>query len=218
MSQGVDLKGFMPKGRRALAGLAAVLLVAGATAAPPKPVQAHPHIWIDVSVDLRFEGDTLKGMRVTWLFDEYYSAFALEERDTNGNGRLEPEELAVLENGHHGLKEYSYFTHLKIGDVVPESLRVEAVENFKVEWKGDRLQYAFDVPLPEGLDPAKTRFQVGFYDETYYIDLNLGAMSKPRVAGNWPGSCGAVMVEDQENPIYFGMVNPLYLQIGCDVS
>ncbi len=218
MTQGADLKGFPTMGRRALAGLAVVLLVVGATAAQPRPVQAHPHIWIDVSVDLRFDGDILKGMRVTWLFDEYYSAFALEERDINGNGRLEPEELAVLENGHHGLKEYSYFTHLKLGDLVPETLKVEAVENFKVEWKGDRLQYAFDVPLPEDLDPAKTRFEVGFYDETYYIDLNLGAMSKPRVAGNWPGGCGAAMVEDAENPIYFGMVNPLYLQISCDVS
>ena len=180
--------------------------------------RAHPHIWIDVSLELRFQGEVLEGMRVVWLFDEYYSAFAVQDFDANGNKQLDREELAVLENSHEGLKDYSYFTHLKVGDLLPENLKVEVVENFTAEMKDDRLQYAFDVPLPDNLDPRETTFGVGFYDETYYIDLNVGSPRKLRVTGNWPGNCQPALVEDKLNPIYFGMVNPLYIQIGCDVS
>ncbi len=195
----------------ALLGLAVLL--------PPfDSPRAHPHIWIDVSVELRFQGEVLEGMRVVWLFDEYYSAFAVQDFDANGNKQLDREELAVLENSHEGLKDYSYFTHLKVGDLVPENLKVEVVENFTAEMKDDRLQYAFDVPLPQNLDPRETTFGVGFYDETYYIDLNVGSPRKLRVTGNWPVNCQPALVEDKLNPIYFGMVNPLYVQIGCDVS
>ena len=185
---------------------------------PGTAARAHPHVWIDVELELRFEGEVLTGMRVVWVFDEYYSAFAVQDFDTNGNKQLDPEELAVIDNGHQGLGEYSYFTHMKIGDLLPDKLPVTTVENFKASMKGDRLIYAFDVPLPADLEPRKTTFGVGFYDPTYYIDLNLGALSKPRVTANWPGSCRPTMAEDAQNPIYFGMVNPLYLQIGCDVS
>ncbi len=185
---------------------------------PSDGPRAHPHVWIDVSLELRFEGEVLEGLRVIWLFDEYYSAFAVQDFDANGNKQLDREELAVLENSHEGLKDYSYFTHLKVGDLLPENLKVEVVENFTAEMKDDRLQYAFDVPLPENLDPRKTTFGVGFYDETYYIDLNVGSPRKLRVTGNWPVNCQPALVEDKLNPIYFGMVNPLYVQIGCDVS
>ncbi len=181
--------------------------------------RAHPHVWIDVSLELRFESQVLRSMRVTWVFDEYYSAFAVQDFDANGNGKLDAEELAVLDEGHKGLSEYSYFTHLKIGNgLALENLKVETVENFKASMMEDRLVYVFDVPLPEGLDPRKSRVGVGFYDDTYYIDLNVGSIRQPRVTANWPGGCKPEMLEDTDNPIYFGMVNPLFLQISCDVS
>ena len=181
--------------------------------------RAHPHVWIDVSLELRFESQVLRGMRVTWVFDEYYSAFAVQDFDSNGNGKLDAEELAVLDQGHEGLGEYSYFTHLKVGNgLALENLKVETVENFKASMMEDRLVYAFDVPLPEGLNPRESRVGVGFYDETYYIDLNVGSIRKPRIRANWPGGCEPVVLEDTDNPIYFGMVNPLYVQIRCDVS
>ncbi|MDJ0945441.1 MAG: DUF1007 family protein [Kiloniellales bacterium] len=208
-----DRRTALPKGL-----VLAVLLGLTALLSPLGSPRAHPHVWIDVSLELSFQGNVLKGLRVVWLFDEYYSAFAVQDFDVNGNKRLDREELAILENGHEGLKEYSYFTHLKIGALLPDNLKVEAVENFVAEMNGDRLQYAFDVPLPENLDPRETTFGVGFYDETYYIDLNVGSPRKLRVTGNLPGGCRPALVEDKLNPIYFGMVNPLYVQIGCDVS
>lgn len=182
-------------------------------------VRAHPHVWIDVSLELRFDARVLRDMRVTWVFDEYYSAFAVQDFDANGDGKLDAAELAVLDEGHKGLGEYSYFTHLKVGNgLAIENLKVETVENFEASMMEGRLVYAFDVPLPEGLDPRESRVGVGFYDETYYIDLNVGSIRKPRVTANWPGGCEPVVLEDTDNPIYFGMVNPLYVQIRCDVS
>ena len=213
MPKSIDRRMASPRGLFLAASLGLVALLA-----PPGAARAHPHVWIDVSVELRFEDSILEGLRVVWLFDEYYSAFAVQDFDANGNKRLDREELAVLENSHEGLKDYSYFTHLKVGDLLPEDLKVEAVENFVAEMNGDRLQYAFDVPLPEPLNPRKTTFGVGFYDETYYIDLNVGSPRRLRVTGNLPGGCKPALVEDALNPIYFGMVNPLYVQIGCDVS
>ena len=213
MPRSCDRRTAAPKGP-----LLAVLLGLAALLPPLGGARAHPHVWIDVSVELRFQDNVLQGLRVVWLFDEYYSAFAVQDFDANGNKQLDREELAILENSHEGLKDYSYFTHLKVGDLVLENVKVEVVENFTAEMNGDRLQYAFYVPVPGNLDPRKTTFGVGFYDETYYIDLNVGSPRRLRVTGNWPGECRPALVEDTQNPIYFGMVNPLYVQIGCDVS
>ena len=52
---------------------------------------AHPHAWIDVRVTVLFDGDgAITGLRQSWLFDEFYTAFATEGLDGDGDARPPP--------------------------------------------------------------------------------------------------------------------------------
>ena len=57
-------------------------------------VQAHPHVWVTVETEVVFdEHKAITGFRHKWTFDEAYSAFAVEGRDINKDGKYDREEL-----------------------------------------------------------------------------------------------------------------------------
>lgn len=60
---------------------------------------AHPHIFVDTGLDLRFDAEGhLTEVRVTWSYDEFYSLLITEDRglDPDFDGVLTPAELADL--------------------------------------------------------------------------------------------------------------------------
>lgn len=65
----------------------------------PLPALAHPHVFIDVGLDVILnETGQLTHIRVTWAYDEYYSLLIAEDRsvDQDFDGQLTPEEEVIL--------------------------------------------------------------------------------------------------------------------------
>ncbi len=93
---------------RAVKGLAAAgALAAGATTS----AIAHPHVWVGTQSKAIFENGTLTGLRYTWLFDEMYTASAIDGLDKNNDGKVDGPELEELTKINiEGLKEFEYFT------------------------------------------------------------------------------------------------------------
>ncbi|MFK7834669.1 MAG: DUF1007 family protein [Sulfitobacter sp.] len=63
------------------------------------PLAAHPHIFVDTGLDLRFGADgRLQEVRVTWAYDEFYSLLIMEDRslDPDFDGVLTEAEQADL--------------------------------------------------------------------------------------------------------------------------
>ena len=63
------------------------------------PLAAHPHIFVDTGLDLRFDAEgRLTEVKVTWAYDEFYSLLITEDRglDPDFDGVLTPTELADL--------------------------------------------------------------------------------------------------------------------------
>ncbi len=53
-------------------------------------VRAHPHEFITMHVGAAFDdAGRLAGFRYHWTFDEFFSAYAMEGQDANGNGTFE---------------------------------------------------------------------------------------------------------------------------------
>ena len=78
--------------KAALALLLATLLAS--------PLGAHPHIFVDTGLDLRFDAEgRLTEVRVVWIYDELYSLLITEDRglDPEFDGILTPEEVADLQ-------------------------------------------------------------------------------------------------------------------------
>ncbi|WP_127143149.1 DUF1007 family protein [Pelagibacterium montanilacus] len=72
---------------------------------------AHPHVFIDARGELLFEDGRMSGMRHFWTFDEYFSSWAVQGLDTDGDGDLSQSELQPLaEENMVGLAFYDYYT------------------------------------------------------------------------------------------------------------
>jgi ABC-type uncharacterized transport system substrate-binding protein len=95
-----------------VAAAAAVLSAAAAPAA-----RAHPHVWITVESTVLFEQGSIAGIQHKWTFDEFYTAMAIQGLDTNNDGNYDRNELAELAKVNiDGLREFRFFTHIKLAD------------------------------------------------------------------------------------------------------
>ena len=89
-----------------LAGLAGLVLAAGAAS-------AHPHVWVTMKSELVYSPDgSVTGIRHAWTFDDMFSVFATQGIEAKKRGEFTREELAPLaEVNVTSLKEYDFFTH-----------------------------------------------------------------------------------------------------------
>ena len=91
--------------------------MAALLAATAGPATAHPHVWITVESVVVYERGSMAGIQHTWTFDEMYTTMAIQGLDTNNDGHYDRAELAELAKVNmEGLKEFAYFTHVKLAD------------------------------------------------------------------------------------------------------
>ena len=175
---------------------------------------AHPHVWILADVNLRGTGGVVEALEIEWFFDEMYSALVIQDFDLNGNGALDPEELQTIAGmSTESLKEVNYFTVLALDE---QRLPVAEVEDLTVRVEDGVLIYSFRVPLPEKVDPRDAAFGFALFDQTYYVDVQLNGRGAVKVSDQDFGGCRPIPTEDEDNPIYYGMVYPLLVRIRCE--
>ena len=145
------------------------ILFALFTLLPAGPALAHPHIWIEMDSDLVFTPEgAVRGLAVTWRFDEMYSIFATEGFDSDGDGtpdaaRLDELAADMMQN----LSAYDYFTHIRVGGK-PAALQPPG--GIEVSYADGRLEARFTVSLSEPADPA-AGIRYGVFDPTYYVEI-----------------------------------------------
>lgn len=123
----------------------AFLLVVLASA----PALAHPHVWVDYTVTVRFTADGPDAVRVDWAFDEMISALIIQKYDTDRDGRFSARENRAIESEHFvHLKEFSYFVDLKIDGV---AVPITQIKDFEARIVKGLLHYAFTVPIPRAV-------------------------------------------------------------------
>jgi ABC-type uncharacterized transport system substrate-binding protein len=142
--------------------------LASTLAAPP--AGAHPHGWIDLRTALLFDPEgRLTALRLHWAFDEFYSAFATEGFDRDGKGGPDHDRLMELaESNIASLKDYSYFTYVKVDGERAEYGEVRRYDSFMMN---GRLMLVFTLPLARPVDLRATPVTYASYDPTYYIEV-----------------------------------------------
>jgi ABC-type uncharacterized transport system substrate-binding protein len=181
-------------------GRSMVWLVRGALAAlglavAPVPALAHPHVWIDARSEVVFDDQQrVAALRVTWHFDEFYSLFAVEGLDADGDGRLEPAELQPLaELNVTSLQDYRYFTEI-VADGAP--LDYAAVSDYRSWFEDGILSLEFVIPLETPVDPRRSRVSFKSYDPTFYIAIEPALQDPVSLAGG-PPPCHARVEEGE---------------------
>jgi len=181
-----------------------------------EPVAAHPHVWIDAVVTFVFEDRQLVGLRHRWKFDEFFGSFVIEEHDLDDDGAFDVAEVsAIRDSAFSNLREFDYFTHLRVDG---EKLPLHYVSAFSARIEDEIVVYEFTMPLPEPLDPGKSAIAASVYDVEYYVEVLLDQYDPVRFEGLPSGGCTYEIHEDAANPIYYGMVYPLAITLNCATS
>ncbi len=176
----------------AVIGMAVMLLSA-------KPADAHPHAWIDVSVNLVFDAaGRVTELHQTWLFDDFYSMFVMEGAVAIGGGEPSQEALDdLMRQNMINLAEYSYFTEAKSGEVL---LSFGTPFNLATGLSGSRLEMSFALPIVDPPIAAGMPFSYSIYDPTYYIEMLHTKAEDKITLQNGPAGCAAVLEQPEPDP------------------
>lgn len=135
-----------------------------------RPVQAHPHAWIDLWVEVVFDDSgAITGLRQTWLFDDFYSVYATEGMDEDGDGQPDKALMAdLVRENIESLAEYDYFTKVWNGGTPVKLARVTEMSS---EMRKGRLAMIYLVPFEQPVRTDIGELVYSVYDPSYYTEM-----------------------------------------------
>ncbi|MSO98697.1 MAG: DUF1007 family protein [Rhodospirillaceae bacterium] len=192
-----------------LAGLGvAAILGFGAPAAV-----AHPHVWVTGASTLRFQDSRLASIGMRWQFDGFFSQVLTGDFDKNQDGTFDAEETAAMkEQVFTSLRDYGYFTHLRINDV--ETV-FDRVENFSIGTDKGELVYVFDLLPAAPIELANVKAHFSLYDPTVYVDIILGGDKPLILEGVSADKCTWSFGTGDEISNPNGFITPQVVQLSC---
>ena len=124
-----------------------------------------------MAVQARFDSDKkMSGLTYTWLFDEIFTAYAVEGQDANRNGKAEAGELdALLLEILGNIESISYFTRFAETSVEPQFSPAQPLSSNMVDGK---LEISFTIPFREPVDLSTKPLVFAIYDDEFYIAMN----------------------------------------------
>ncbi|MEQ9334731.1 DUF1007 family protein [Thalassobaculum sp.] len=146
------------------------LLVGSGLAVAAGTAAAHPHVWIDMRTAAQLDPQgRVAAVRIEWLFDRFYSAYAREDVDADRDGRVtdaEADRWAVTALGN--IAKVGYFAELLVDG---QGLEPAGADRPVGRWRDDRLFMSFVVRLATPADPRKVAVGYLSYDPGFYIDI-----------------------------------------------
>lgn len=199
---------------RVLFRLACVLGLAAAAALPASTASAHPHIFIRAHAELQFENGKIVGMIHEWVFDDFFSSALIQDFDANKNKQFDGAEIQALHDGaFRNLKEFGYFTHLRVDN---KPVEIASVKDFTPSiTKEGRVMYRFAAVFPAPIDPRTAKFDASIHDSSFYVDVDLNPSIGVKLTGGGAEACKFAVTEDRNSPLYFGAGFPRRIEILC---
>jgi ABC-type uncharacterized transport system substrate-binding protein len=149
----------------------------------PAGVAAHPHVFIDGGVGFRMAGGSVTHLTVTWVFDSFYSLYAIAEEglDPDGDGRLTPAEEARFAEVHsQWMDGYAGDSYLW-ADGKPVALSGPQEATARMLPDG-RMEMRFTRALAGPVDPRVQAVEAKTYDPTFYTYYAI--TEAPQVSGD----------------------------------
>lgn len=168
-----------------------VALVLLATLLPGvRPAVAHPHVWIDARATFQLDAERrVEAIDIEWRFDEFFSAYALEELQVESGDAVSDEQRAMLAEQYlSNLVEWHYMTELAVDEDYAE---FGAATDYRVEIEADIVTLFFTLPLTEPIDPGAHEVGLRMYDPTYYISIEYAGDDPIAIDGADTASCTA---------------------------
>jgi len=135
------------------------------------PVFAHPHVFIDNTLQAVFSGRELVRLDFHWSFDELFSSMILQDYHPDSAGHFTAGQIAgIKKEAFDNLKNYHYFLALFLDD---KALKLPPIADFSVSVDGNSLVYSFSLPLALDVGGSGRTLGVVIYDDTYYVAFKI---------------------------------------------
>lgn len=151
------------------------------TAGYVTPAQAHPHIFVDASVEVVFGADgAAEGVWISWAYDPFFSMLLVSDLglDPDFTGEIAEDERDALDGfDMNWIEGYHGDTHVTQGGI---ALALTG----PIKWESDyRDGQLLSRHFREFIDPPDPEqgFVVAVYDPTYYT--SYGIVGIPQVSG-----------------------------------
>lgn len=183
--------------RRTVLALIVLLLLPAMLS--PTAARAHPHVWIEHKLDLVMDGATVRGLHLTWTFDEMYSSMIKEDYTATKDGRIGPADIKRIErDAFSNLANYNYFVEATLDGKPVKFTKVEAFD-VRVDPKG-RLIYDFTLVIDKIGPRAANELKYAVFDPEYFIEFALAAQSPAKATGNTAVACNPVRRVPRSSP------------------
>lgn len=128
---------------------------------------AHPHVFIDARVTFVTDQKGLKGIRMNWVFDSFFSESIHLDYDSNKDKSVSPAERKnMIRTIRENLKKFSFFSHLYTGN---RYYAVPDVRQFNIRFgKDGKASFSFFIPFRLPFTARKIRVALAVFDESFY--------------------------------------------------
>lgn len=179
---------------------------------PFATASAHPHVWVKTRATLLYDNSALVGITQSWVFDELYTAMAIQGLDKDGDGTYSREELAELATINiEGIREFDYFTDVRLGE---KRLPATERDDYWLEHKDGVLTLHFTLMLDSPVLADASDFSFSVYDPTYFIAYEFAKKDAVAVGPKAPAGCAAQLVNKDENTDAQALNDALVAQLG----
>ena len=177
-------------------GVFVIPVVAGLLLADMKPAAAHPHVLIDAKATFQLDANRrIEAIRIEWRFDEFFSAYALEELQVESSDDVTEEQRAAMaEQYMSNLVEWDYMTELAVD---ADYATLGPANDYSVSVDDDIVSLTFTLPVSEPVDATTHDVGLRMYDPTYYISIEYVGDDALRIDGARTDGCTAT-VDDSE--------------------
>jgi len=188
--------------------IASVIMIVGTVSV----AHAHPHVWVKTRATLNYENASLVGITQGWMFDELYTAMAIQGLDKDGDGVYSREELAELATiNMEGIQEYGYFTDVRLGD---KRLSVKERDDYWLEHKDGVLTLHFTVDFESPVLAEAEGFSFSVYDPSFFIAYEFEKTDAIALGPGAPKGCQAKLANKDEGGDQAALNDALTAQLG----
>lgn len=182
--------------RKPITPLCLTVALTGAPLLMATNAAAHPHVWVTLETEIVYDdAKAITGLKQKWTFDEFYTAFAIQGLDKNGDGKYDRDELSELtEVNVAALKEFKYFTYPRVSGAISENL---PPKDYWLEHANNNLTLHFTLPFAQPIPAGKVAdFALATYDPTFYVDFIYAKNNPVRLIAA-PANCAPTIKNPQ---------------------
>jgi len=178
-----------------------------------RPAEAHPHVFIDNTVNFVFAAGKITGFRLTWVFDDVFSDELLNDFDANHDKQFDAaESKKIAATVWPNMKPFHYFTYVWIdkkdqGEILPSDFKASAAKGI--------VTFDFLVALPKPVDPKTEALAVEVYDHEFYVEVDLHKADPVRFTDMQAVTCKPHIRDDTSRAYFGGFVNPQEITLTC---